>query len=547
MKRLLIWICLLIATYAGAQNRTVGLFTNDSTSFNGYTLFTSDRTTYLIDNCGHEIKRWVSNYFPGNSVYLLENGNLLRPCRIGGSFTGGGIGGRIEMFDWNGQLIWAWQYANDQVHQHHDVAPLPNGNILVPAWERKTSAEAVALGRKPNTVPANGLWPDHVVEIKPVGSDSAQIVWEWHLWDHLVQDIDPGKPNFGNPADHPELLNINAGNINVSDWVHVNAVSYNPELDQIALSSRSLSEIWIIDHSTTTAEAASHNGGLYNKGGDFLYRWGNPQAYGRGTAATQRFYGQHDVRWITAPHPWAGKLMVFNNGPGRPGGNFSSVDVWSPPINAQGGYDLSNAGPFAPLVAEWGYQASGFYSSNISGAHPLPNGHFLVCEGDRGRFFEIDTLGNRSWDYINPVSLNGPVVQGQTPANNSTFRATRYAPDYPAFVGKDMTPGALIEKNPLPSDCVVYNGFVSVKNDPDIAPTVVVRGNPVKDVLLLDNHTGQPISLLLTDALGHILLSQTYSGEQIALHTGSWPSGLLMLRAISTEQAQLFLFTLIKP
>ncbi|MFZ4633510.1 MAG: aryl-sulfate sulfotransferase [Saprospiraceae bacterium] len=546
MKRSLIWICLIVACHAGAQNRTVGLYKNDSTAFNGYALFTSDRTTYLIDNCGHEVRRWLSNYFPGNSVYLLENGYLLRPCRVGGSFTGGGIGGRIELFNWEGDLVWAWQYANDQVHQHHDVAPLPNGNILVPAWERKTNAEAIALGRKPNTVPANGLWPDHVVEIKPIGSDSAQIVWEWHLWDHLVQDHDPGKPNYGSPADHPELLNINVGTINVSDWVHINAVSYNPELDQIALSSRSLSEIWIIDHSTTTAEAAGHSGGLRQKGGDFLYRWGNPQVYDRGTAANQRFYGQHDVRWITTPHPWAGKLMVFNNGAGRPGGNFSSVDVWSPPLNAQGGYELNNSGPFAPQAAEWSYQASGFYSPNISGAHPLSNSHFLVCEGDRGRFFEIDTLGKMSWDYINPVSLNGPVTQGQTPLNNSTFRVTRYAPDYPAFVGKDMTPGALIEKNPLPDDCAIYNSVVSVDKNPTNSPALGVRGNPFSDVLLLDNHTGESISLLLTDALGSILLNQTFEGTRIALNTGSWPSGLLVLRAFTPKQTKPFVFTLTK-
>jgi hypothetical protein len=37
--------------------------------------------------------------------------------------------------------------------------------------------------------------------------------------------------------------------------------------------------LWVIDHQTTTAQAASHTGGRYNKGGDLLYRWGNPQTY----------------------------------------------------------------------------------------------------------------------------------------------------------------------------------------------------------------------------------------------------------------------------
>ncbi|MFT5802699.1 MAG: hypothetical protein ACI956_002520 [Nonlabens sp.] len=36
-------------------------------------------------------------------------------------------------------------------------------------------------------------------------------------------------------------------------------------MDQIALSVRKMSEVIIIDHSTTTAEAASHNGGNSGK------------------------------------------------------------------------------------------------------------------------------------------------------------------------------------------------------------------------------------------------------------------------------------------
>lgn len=59
----------------------------------------------------------------------------------------------------------------------------------------------------------------------------------------------------------------------------MNGIDYNPVLDQIALSTHNLNEWYIIDHSTTTAEAATSSGGNSGKGGDLLYRWGNPAAY----------------------------------------------------------------------------------------------------------------------------------------------------------------------------------------------------------------------------------------------------------------------------
>ena len=38
-----------------------------------------------------------------------------------------------------------------------------------------------------------------------------KIVWEWHLSDHLIQDFDAKKSNYGKPGDHPELLDFNMG------------------------------------------------------------------------------------------------------------------------------------------------------------------------------------------------------------------------------------------------------------------------------------------------------------------------------------------------
>ena len=59
----------------------VGLLLNDSRAFQGYTLIAPmfSKTTYLIDMQGKVVRTWESDYTPGVSAYLLENGHLLRP------------------------------------------------------------------------------------------------------------------------------------------------------------------------------------------------------------------------------------------------------------------------------------------------------------------------------------------------------------------------------------------------------------------------------------------------------------------------------------
>jgi hypothetical protein len=451
--------------------RSKGVVRFKSGASRGYILFSPllSTTTYLIDIKGRVVHTWESDFAPGASVYLLDNGNLLRCARQPNAptFHGGGQGGRIQEFSWDGKLTWDWVIASEKRLQHHDIEPLPNGNVLLIVWEHKTRKQAIRAGRKPYRVGPAGLWPDCILEVRPLRPTGGRIVWEWHLWDHLIQDSNPGFENYGNAAEHPELIDINGdrgperitdkqlqrlktlGYISDdttkkdfnADFTHTNAIAYNPQLDQIALCVLWFNEIWIIDHSTTTAEAAGHIGGRAGRGGDLLYRWGNPRVYRRGTVKHQQFFLQHDVRWIPRNYPGGGNIMVFNNGPGRPEGRYSSVIEIEPPVDANGNYFIRAEKPFGPDKPTWEYTAPNkvsFFADFISGAHRLVNGNTFICSGPRGRFFEVTPNGDIVWQYENPYSGHVENPTGDPPY--SVFRATHIPLDHPALVNRNLKP-----------------------------------------------------------------------------------------------------------
>ena len=450
---------------------TVGLVYCNANATLGYTLFAPipSNTTYLIDHEGRMIHSWASpgGHQPALSAYLLPDGDLLRTANTEdtavGNFSGGGTGGKLERISWDGTLEWSWEYSSTTYISHHDIEPMPNGNILMIAWEERTEAEALQAGRNPAIASdspggQNNIWPDHIVEIQPVGNDSATVVWAWYAWDHLVQDYDPTKDNYGVVEEHPELININyaggTGNqAGRADWMHCNGIDYNPTLDQIAVSCRGMHEVFIIDHSTTTEEAAGHSGGNSGKGGDLLYRWGNPQVYGKGLSSDQQLFGQHDVQWVEEGHPYSGSLSIYNNGNGR-STLYSSVDIITPRIDNDS-YVLEENGTFGPSLPNYSWnQGEAMYSRAISGVQTMSNGHMLVTHGTYGTLYEVDEHGEVVWTYINPILADGPLEQGiSVPAGNRAlttanqiFKATHISLDHPAFVGKLLITGSYLEE-----------------------------------------------------------------------------------------------------
>lgn len=466
---------ILIITVSTSASET-GLVRHVPGSFEGYTLIAPDnlKTTYLVDNTGKIVKTWESQYVLGLSVYLLENGHLLRCGRyeeVPGTrqrFGKGGRGGIVEEFDWDGSLIWSYRYTSDQHLLHHDIEPLPNGNILMIAWKHYSTEEAITAGRVPNALGEFGLCTDHIIEVKPTGSEGGEIVWQWNVWDHLIQQYDQKQSNYGLIAKHTSRINLNPldwhasisaeeraelealgylANTNVAnthpnrpqdanpDWTHMNSIDYNVELDQIMVSVLGFNEIWVIDHSTSTAEAKGHTGGRYGKGGELLYRWGNPQVYGAGIKSDQRLFAQHDARWIEPGLPGEGNILVFNNGRYRPDGKYSTVIEIALPLNTNGTYDRIEGKSFGPAKPIWAYAAErkeDFYAHYLSGAQRLPNGNTFICSGVTGTLFEV-TPGNKIvWKYISPVI---PV-----------FRSLRFGPDYSGLAHKPLVPAIFREE-----------------------------------------------------------------------------------------------------
>jgi hypothetical protein len=522
------------------SQRTVGLVDYQTPNTEGYVLFApmGSTTTYLINKCGKKVHEWQSSYRPGLSAYLLPDGNLLRTGITNNNiFTSGGSGGAIEKFGWNGNLLWQYFISDSNQCQHHDVCALPNGNVLAIVWEQHTGADAIANGK--DTTKTNAyLWSEKIIELQPVGNDSATIIWQWRVWDHLIQQYDASKLNYGTLSQHPELLNINyfSGPPGSYDWLHFNSIDYNDSLNQILISAHNLCEVFVIDHSTTTVQAASHTGGNSNHGGDILYRWGNPQVYGRGNPSNKKLYSQHHASWIPYNYPNGGKILVFNNGLNRPGGNYTSVDMIDPPIDANGNYSITGNSAFLPTSLTWTYTAStpaDFYASNIGGAYPLSNGSFMITEGPAGIFFEIDSSKNTKWKYVNPVSSAGTLSQGDTSGNKNVFRCNFYPPDYSAFTGFSLTPYGEVELNPL--SISICDSLATGVEENNLENNTAVFPNPATEKIFLNLSDAENFSVEITNTTGALVAERK---NETAIDVTSLSSGVYFLKINQREKSK---------
>jgi len=485
MKRTLILLALL-ATSALAYERLQGptelLFYDKEKAFSGYTLFGVGNRTFLLDMEGRVVHTWPV----GTNPHLLDNGHIVDASKDDPS----GFQGFKEV-DWDGKTVWEYTEKREDYAPHHDWVRIFNKQLSAPttlyiANKSISHAQAIAAGADPRKGPYEEGQMDAIVEVDLKGN----IVWEWWFFDHVVQDVDPAKPNYVGPgktvAAHPGRINLNMpGKPLKRDWLHCNSIDFNAVSGHIVINSVQ-GELYVIDHDGTfiTGDAKASLAKAASPAGDFLYRFGDPARYGQGdpprvlenwdaaTSGHKQMGGSHDASWIPPGLPRAGHLMVFNNGqylyqrtpqssiieinPFLDGSGRDTGKYVNPPA---AGYrreiydkDTHNQPRQISKQVVWSYRSTnshGFFSHIGSSGQRLPNGNTFICADTEGHFFEVTAKGELAWEYINPVTRDGPVkVLGDVlPMVNSAFRAYRYAPDYPAFKGRDLTPkGTITER-----------------------------------------------------------------------------------------------------
>ena len=433
----------------------LGLVVNEAGVSAGFTLFTNGVAgVFLIDNDGQVAHQWE---------HALVNSRLLPDGNVMGT-----LAGFLHEMDAQGQVKWEYK---PPLPMHHDYLKLPNGNVLLLLAKNRSAAEAIAAGANPEFIDAErGLTHDVLVEVKPTYPIGGQIVWRWSVWDHLIQDFDETKENYGDVAAHPGRVDLNYSLEHLSrtekqpdraDWSYGNALDYHAELDQVLMSARNFGEVWVIDHSATVEEAATGEGGRSGRGGDLLYRWGNPRTYRAGTPAEQQLFWPHSAHWIPPGLPGAGNILVFSNGDEFEGfeRNYSSVVEFEYPL-ADGEMPARKRGePLPPAGPAWSYVGDpprSFYSKRTSSAQRLGNGNTLVLAGLQGTMFEVTPGGETVWKYVSPLDGIMALAQGDPMSillrrnrlvwANMLFRVRKYAPDYAGLEGLDLAPKGTLER-----------------------------------------------------------------------------------------------------
>lgn len=449
-----------------------------------YTLYApkNQSVAYLIDTNNGVYHTWNFNSTQKSvySAYLTPGDTIVRTYKPSSNTTWntGPCHGGIQKVLWNGTIVWDWNYfLAGSYCPHHDICPMPNGNVLIICYEVKSSSLATQAGSSS----ASQFYSEKIIEVKQTGYSTGTIVWEWHLWDHLCQNYNSTKDNYVTSiVNNPQLMNINyAGTGMLPDRYHMNGIDYNADLDQIVVSMHFMNSAFVIDHSTTTAQAAGHTGGNSGKGGDFLYRWGNPASYG--ATGSTKFNVIHDAHWVSSNNPnFPDYLCGYNNNGGT--GGVTAITIWNPPDSGYI-YSLSLGQAYGPTNYAYQFNAA-FTANNEGNSQQLPNGNMLV-NNSFGSIYEVNSTGTNLWTKTSAGSshayrftlceVRGPIVS----ASASPAQINSGSP-----VNLTSTAFSVTETNPSYTYSWTSNppGFISSLQNPTAYP-----GTPTTYTVIITN------------------------------------------------------------
>jgi hypothetical protein len=471
-----------LLAYESSRGPTELIYWDAEKAFSGYSIIRprrrGDGSVYLIDMAGQVVHEW-SGF---NNGQLLEDGTL-----FGGTKNG------IAVADWDGRILWEYRETRENYRPHHEYlrvynAELEDFTVLYIASVALSHEEVIALGADPDAVDRyEDVEMDAIVEVDRNGD----VIWEFHFKDHVVQDVSAGASNHvgrgRSIGDYPGRLDINFGVVK-EDYLHLNGIDYNPANGHLAISSNNTHEIYIVDHDGTfvAGDVKESMRLAASDAGDFLYRFGSPANYGQGKypyysknktpmlehAGHKQIGGNHDIQWIKDGLPGAGNLLLFNNGLSVPRAVLdpdpqSEVMEINPNLDASGtdtgryvnppeaGYTIAMPGDespreeqavtrmFSKQIVSMYHTLDTFKSYRGSAVQRLPNGNNLVQLSKVGRLVEVTPDGEVVYDYINPMTPDGPqtiLITSQHTNNLVGWSPMRYPVDYPGLSGKDLTP-----------------------------------------------------------------------------------------------------------
>ena len=310
----------------------------------GYVLFSplaNVNKTIIIDMQGEVVYEWQHDCAVGIYGSLTEEGNLF-------------MGAKIRDETWDAFAIWpAFKggevrevspsgevlWRHADIWHHHDQRRMPHGGALYMSMEPVPDELAQQVrGGHARPDGKTDMYADVLVEVDKNGNR----IWEWRAIDHLdpYEDfVEDSEPRW--------------------EWSHGNTVVPLGD-DRVLVSFRAIHTIGILDKAT----------------GKWLWKYRDP-----------RMGGQHDPQML--PN---GNILVYDNGTQRRHmGMFPHSRVFE--INPKTNdivWQYLDKFPFA------------FYSPQISGAGRLPGGNTLICEGLRGRIFQVTPEGEVVWEYVSP-------------------------------------------------------------------------------------------------------------------------------------------------